>query len=245
MYIFYNITANLMETDHNTMFFNELNSKIFDENVSTDNYAYSYEPNSICSICGGSYKRAYITYLHDIKTKTKTCYLCNSVCNFKNFHTSKCFVVISDIKQSDINKMVLDGFMDKDRILFPNEIDPDCKILNISSHRFVRLYNKMTALDKQEFKSFKIMYTGEIYGMLEENSPSYFNLKKKEIKVPEFNNDIFHNVVNFATDFPNNKKKFDNYDQQYINDEHSAIREIKSSLVNKQQFTSNIAELLN
>ena len=64
MYILYNITPNLMETDHNVMFFNNLSNKIFDENVSTDNYTYSYEPNSICSICGGSYKRAYITYTH-------------------------------------------------------------------------------------------------------------------------------------------------------------------------------------
>ena len=32
MYILYNITPNLMETDHNVMFFNNLSNKIFDEN---------------------------------------------------------------------------------------------------------------------------------------------------------------------------------------------------------------------
>ena len=153
--------------------------------ICTDDFGYSYEDNNICSLCGGKYSKSYITFIYDENVKTKSCFLCNVVCNFKCYSTGKCFLITSELKQNEINVAILQHFNTKNEIPKPTEIDPNCKIVKLSLFEFVKCYQQMTCSQQKLFADFKIMFTGEVMQNLQSGASAYFGTnenKHKKIK---------------------------------------------------------------
>lgn len=239
------------KSNKNIIHYDKLKMGVDDDIKCSDDFKYSYEDGMICSFCGGIYKKSYITNIYNSEIKTKACFCCNVVCNFKSHYMGKCMLVISTLSQYEINLLTLDKFNEQDTIPLPINIDKKCQfVTGISLFEFMICYNKMTSIQKESFNNFKIMFTCEAKSSLQGCAGfNKFLNNKNEINNNSNDEDMCYNISYFDI----KKYKIKKYQLDIINiikqnikiQEDKIILEIKTSLDNKVKETKTICKLLN
>lgn len=154
------------------------------ESTNTDNYETDFETN-ICNFCGCNCK-LYITYLHEKKIKTKSCYLCHIVVNFKRYHMGKMILVKSEKSQYEINKKTMTYFNETKNIINPLDLDKNALLIEMKIYDFIELNNKI-------FKNCVVFFTDHV---IEHLTVTYQNLFKP-IKQKKYN--TIYNFINMKT----------------------------------------------
>lgn len=193
------------------------------------------EDKKICNLCGSFTKKMYFSYLPE-NLKTKTCFLCNIVTNFKKTSLGKCYLVASDLSQVNINQITLEKFNTSKEIPSANEIDPNSKIIKcISIYQFINTYSIMSNEDKIFFQNFKIMYTNSVTNNLETKTFDYFNFEKENIKTNNNNgkyNTSFFKIPEYKlTDSQHNL--LSKYENNFKQESLKIIKNISDSINKK------------
>lgn len=203
-----------------------------------------------CNLCGGLYKKFYVTYIHDNKNnkkiKTKSCVFCNVVVNFKSAYMGKCFLVSSVLNQNEINSRILNDFDLNNTISTPLELDKSSQLIQLSIFEFVNAYELMSSDEKKLFENFKVMFTSNIVSLLQNKTTNYFSACKTEtILVKKHDNTYFENTTYKFT--PKQQKILDKYVKKYISSQLDKTHQIKSSIdakcidiINKVNFLNSL-----
>lgn len=197
------------------MSFNKYLKLTLDKEVDYDNYEYSYE-GGICNICGSSCDNVYLTYLFDTKKKTKACYLCHIVTNFKRYHMGKVILAKSNLTQGEINKKTLEYFNENNNIPIPTKIDKSVKIINVQVYQFIKHYDSLDKDKRKIFNNIVVFFTGEVEKNLSRNNRSFFTTDKKKSSDNNNTYDIRYlelseyKFTNEEKKLLSNPRKFDN-----------------------------------
>lgn len=125
-----------------------------DMEVDYDDYDYNYKSNNKCNFCDSYCKQLYITYIHPKKIKTKACYLCHIIVNFKKYHMGKVILVKSDMNQLQINKTVMEYFSNFGIIPSPSKIDKDVQFVNIQVFEYINIFKNISSSHNLNFVVF-------------------------------------------------------------------------------------------
>lgn len=226
-----------------SMHLNELSIGTEKYTEEVDEYEYSYEEGCVCSICGGEYQKNYVTLLYSCEKKTKTCFLCNCIVNFKNFCMGKCFLILSDLTQQEINIKILKNYNENGNIPYPKNIDKKCKLINLSVYEFVHCYEQMSNDEKKLFDKFKISFTSNAVNSLASASANYFStdtISSADVKK--------HDLAYFeleSYDLTNKQKEIIDNKQKIVNDKRfNSINIIKKSLEEKILTATKITKFV-
>lgn len=171
------------------------------DNNNNENIQFEYLTSNIdnqCYSCNGILKKSYTTTIFDQNTnkylKLKTCGLCNIVANFKTNSLGKCFLVHTDMSQTEINLKTLDFFNKNDYLPYPNDISHSVKLINISPYDFINIYDLLTSHQRTLFSDFKFMFTNKCYNLLKVKSVNYFGKSNNDDSVipNQFDNSYFN-----------------------------------------------------
>jgi hypothetical protein len=207
------------------MYSEKLELLMADDTIETDDFRYSYADGQLCNLCDGKCGKSYTVYLYDDKIRTKSCYFCYCIVNFRNLSTGKCFLVSSKLSQADINKKYLENITcETPDLRKPTEIDPNCEIIQMPIFKFVEYLSQMTQSEKKIFVHVKVMFTNESTDYLKSGSQYYFGTE--EI------NKIKYDVSYFKIDVYNfSKKESEIFNKLLKNTKiNKKILKIKSSL---------------
>lgn len=207
-------------------------------NIECDNYECKFTNNLICNICGFVCKKQYTTNLHQIKTKIKTCYLCNIVVNFTKYDINKVILVKSTLTQKQINNLTLEHYYNYGDIIMPLDLDKNIKIIKINLFDYV-LNNK---------NNFVIVFNSNVENYLKNNDINLFNGGSKIIVKNTYNTNVlkYYELPEFKYD---NKTKLQHFSE--INDISESIKKkinkVKENIDNKQKVLKllNLLNLLN
>lgn len=170
------------------------------EDIDSDDYEYGKADGS-CNICGSSTNNTYITYLHEIKTKAKACYLCHVVTNFKKYHMGKVFLAVSNLTQEEINIKTMKYYIKNGIIPLPSEIDNTCKKINMQVYQFIKDLCQMSKTDKKIFNNVVLFFTGESGKYLVKYQKSFFANVTDSTSSSDKNIYVPHSIKYF--DIPN------------------------------------------
>lgn len=214
------------------------------------NYKCMNEKNSLCSLCGGNYKKAYVSYIYfkDKQIKTSSCFLCNTIVNFKNLYIGKCFLVFSNMSQNDINFKILDSFNINGDILTPLQIDSNSKLISLSIYEFINAYILMNELEKDKFNNFKVMFTSNAISSLKDTGfTNYFSTSENtsaNSNVKKHDNIYFESISGTYEITPKQKKILNKYINKFKSEQYQAIQLIKQSLDSKRGDVINKNKLM-
>jgi hypothetical protein len=201
-----------------------------DNDICTDDYDYT-DSKGMCDMCGSDCDATYITYVHEIKKKIKTCYLCHIVSNFKRYHTGKVLLCKSNMSQKDINIKTLKYFQKYNSIPLATKIDADCKMIKMQSYCFVKIYDQLNDNKKEIFNNVVIFFTNEVSKNLLKYKSSFFSEKKndyisydiKYFDIPEYK------LTKKEICIIENSIKNDNISKVYINTKNNMKNKIKNA----------------
>ena len=150
-----------------------------DNDICTDDYDYT-DSKGTCDMCESNCDVTYITYMHEVKKKLKTCYLCHIVSNFKRYHTGKVLLCKSNMNQKDINVSTLKYFQKHSNIPLATKIDANCKMIKVQSYHFAKVYDQLNDNKKEIFNNVVIFFTNEVSRNLLKYKRSFFSEKKED-----------------------------------------------------------------
>jgi len=148
-----------------------------EDNIDYDKYEYDEVASNLCVFCGCRCKRTYVTYIHEIQIKTKGCYFCHVLMNFKKYHIGKVSLIRSDLKQDVINKKMMEYYYTNNEMMTLEDLDEDAKMVPIQSFEFANLIAHGDKHTKKIFKKIVVFFTDEIIKLL---APQVKNIFIKE-----------------------------------------------------------------
>lgn len=136
----------------------------------------------ICSVCGLKCDNTYMTQIKDYKKNinivTKTCYLCNSVMNFKKYNMGKMFLGVSKYDQLTINKKTMQYFNENGIVPLPKKIDKNAKKIKIQLYEYLSNKDKFK-IDVEPDQNIVVFFTGEISSYIQKKCQNMF-IKKED-----------------------------------------------------------------
>jgi len=186
-------------------------------NIDYDKYEYDEVVNNLCVFCGSKCKMTYITYIHAKQIKTKACYFCHIVMNFKKYHIGKVLLIKSDLGQSMVNKVMMEHYYGNGEMMTLEELDENATVIPIQSFEFANL---MSHADKKVlssvFKEFVVFFTEEMTKLLVPTTKNIFIKQStvSDLKFASLDYPIYKLTDDEECELNNLKKKKMQFEQE-------------------------------
>jgi hypothetical protein len=131
-----------------------------DKDDITDEWEY-YGNNNCCFFCELEFDKIYkqyVAFLYELEKKTKTCFLCYIVVNFKRYHIGSAILVKSKLNQRTINTKTLEYFQKFKSIPIPTDLDKTSLIIEMQCFEFANMQD--FSVKEKIFDDYRVFFTG-------------------------------------------------------------------------------------